>query len=817
MYRPNVEILAPAGNFECFKAAIGAGADAIYLGGNMFGARAFAGNFEEQELIKAIEYAHLRNKQIYLTVNTLLREDELDKLIPYIRPYYEAGLDAAIVQDYGVFSVLGDEFKDLELHASTQMTITGRYGAKLLKDMGASRIVTARELSLAEIKDIHDNVDIEIESFVHGALCYSYSGQCLLSSIIGGRSGNRGRCAQPCRLTYSSLGMKDKYLLSPKDMCTLDAICDIIDAGVYSLKIEGRMKSPEYVAGVVRAYRKYVDLYEEKGRENFKVDEKDVFELMDLYNRGGFCKGYYYKHNDKNMMTFNRPNHQGVMIGRIKNGNIVLSKDIYKGDVLELEKGVEFTASNDMKNGATLKIPAIKGYKPVNQREVYRTRNNYLLSRLNEEYVLNEKKLPIRMMVRLNVGEEAMVTTVSFDGTTAASVKGDVIEASMNRPATKDDIYKQLLKLGDTLFSCDKPDINIEMSENAFVPVKLLNNLRREAVAGLEKMLLEKYINDRKNIKKDIQEDTQKDIHKNRKLSAGNAFTKQGSNGISIQVMKREQLKAVLDFYNSIDEKMSNKFLPSSIYVSTELEGLSGALEMKKMLKGIDTEVYLCMPYIFRKKAEKLFDENLKSINEANFDGFLIRSPEHIEYLLEKRLVDSENRTKKIVADYNIYTYNTEAVKEYERLGIDSFTLSEELNENQLKRLCAKIKGEENVRLEKIVYGHLPLMITAGCTRSYLSKDKVCNNPGIYEITDRKNNTMQAINSCFYCYNMLLNVAPISLLDKLDNVKNLGVDFVKVIFTIEDTNTVGKVLDNLVNENNNLDIFTRGHFNRGVD
>ncbi len=335
----NREVLAPAGTYECFRAAINAGADAVYLGGSMFGARAFAGNFDRDELLSAIRTAHLYGKKVYLTVNTLLRNDELEGLTEYIKPFYEAGLDAAIVQDYGVFSVLRENFPGLDLHASTQMTITGKYGAKLLKDMGASRVVTARELSAAEIKDIHDNVDVEIESFVHGALCYCYSGQCLLSSMIGGRSGNRGRCAQPCRLTYSMNGINDRYLLSPKDMCTLEAIPDFLDAGVYSLKIEGRMKSPEYVAGVSYAYRRYVDMYLEKGRDGFRVDEKDIKQLMDIYNRGGFCKGYYYVHNDKNMMTFNRPNHQGIAVGTMKNGELVLTEELNAGDVLEFSDG----------------------------------------------------------------------------------------------------------------------------------------------------------------------------------------------------------------------------------------------------------------------------------------------------------------------------------------------------------------------------------------------------------------------------------------------------------------------------------------------
>ena len=300
------ELLAPAGSVETMYAAFAAGADAVYIGGSRFGARAYADNAESESLLDAIDYAHLHGKKLYLTVNTLLKEQEMDELYEYLLPFYRQGLDAVIVQDFGVFRSVREWFPDLAIHASTQMTITGKNGAQLLKEMGASRVVTARELSAEEIKDIHDNVDIEIESFVHGALCYCYSGQCLLSSMIGGRSGNRGRCAQPCRLTYSMNGIKDKYLLSPKDMCTVEAIPDILDAGVYSLKIEGRMKSPEYVAGVTYAYRKYVDMYLEKGRDGFKVDAHDITQLMDLYNRGGFCKGYYYSHNDKNMMNKNK-------------------------------------------------------------------------------------------------------------------------------------------------------------------------------------------------------------------------------------------------------------------------------------------------------------------------------------------------------------------------------------------------------------------------------------------------------------------------------------------------------------------------------
>ena len=268
-----IELLAPAGSYETFCAVIAAGADAVYVGGTAFGARAYANNFSEEELLKAIDYAHVHNRKLYLTVNTLFKEKELtEQLYSYLLPYYKQGLDAVIVQDIGAMKFIREHFPDLEIHTSTQMTVTNRYGAQMMKELGANRIVTAREMSFVEIEDIAKHVDVEIESFVHGALCYCFSGQCLFSSMIGGRSGNRGRCAQPCRLPYAVVDEKNKvmnnpkkpYILSLKDLCTVKLIPQLVKAGVYSFKIEGRMKQTEYAAGVVEIYRKYIDLYLEE-------------------------------------------------------------------------------------------------------------------------------------------------------------------------------------------------------------------------------------------------------------------------------------------------------------------------------------------------------------------------------------------------------------------------------------------------------------------------------------------------------------------------------------------------------------------------
>lgn len=835
----NREVLAPAGTYECFRAAINAGADAVYLGGSMFGARAFAGNFEEAELIKAIRTAHLYGRKVYLTVNTLLRNDELEKLVQYVKPYYEEGLDAVIVQDYGVFAVLREAFPGLDLHASTQMTITGKYGAQLLKDMGAARVVPARELSAKEIRDIYDNVDVEIESFVHGALCYCYSGQCLLSSMIGGRSGNRGRCAQPCRLTYSANGISEKYLLSPKDMCTIEAVPDILDAGVYSLKIEGRMKSPEYVAGVSYAYRKYVDMYLEKGRDGYRVEEQDIRQLMDLYNRGGFCKGYYYAQNDKSMMTFDRPNHQGIVIGNIKNGELILSQEVNPGDVLEFPDGSEYTTPTGKKSGR-LALPKGVLKNPKNGAAVYRTRNNELLGQLRAGYIDNDIKIPVRMEIFLKSGERACLKLLSGDKELV--VYGDVLEPSDKRPAVREDVVKQLKKLGGTAFSSDEGSIVTDIQGSPFVPVRLLNDLRRNALEELESMLLSGYKRNHEYMKVQasmtagvleadaaqenagVQEiaDAQENagIQENTAVQCNAACEavlaerrhySEGQHDITVQVMNKEQLEAVLrTAHNNV----------SRIYISTELSGIDGAIMMKGMVDeynaGISAnnrkiEVYMAMPYIFRDRAVMLFERKLEDVKAAGFDGMLIRSPEELGYIRKKGLY--EMYAGRVVADYDMYTYNKAAFDEYIRLGIHDFTLSEELNAGQLRGLCRSVQ-DRNIYLEKLVYGYLPLMVTAGCTLKYTSKDKPCGRPGVYYLTDRKGKQLAALNSCSYCYNLIYNSVPEYLLDKPDEIRNMGVEALRLSFSIEGADEV----ENIMKMNaDSVKAYTRGHYNRGVD
>ncbi|MFQ9515296.1 MAG: peptidase U32 family protein [Eubacterium sp.] len=429
-----VELLAPGGSFDSVIAAYNAGADAVYTGGEMFGARAGADNLTTEQLIEALNYAHIHNKKLYLTINTLLKDREIEnQLYDFIAPLYENGLDAVIVQDMGVLKYIRDHFEKLNIHASTQMTIFGSETAEELKKMGVTRIVTPRELSICEIKEIHETSSIEIESFVHGALCYCYSGQCFLSSYIGGRSGNRGRCAQPCRMEYDVIYHNqimnpgnNKYVLSPKDICTLKILPQIIEAGVYSLKIEGRMKKLEYIAGVTSIYRKYIDLYLENP-DKYKVEQKDIELLGDLFNRNGFHESYYNQHNGRNMISLKKPDFRKEN----REFNQYL-KNTFSGKILKKDIDVEISC-------------------------------------------LKETPFEISTVV---------------DGN-KVTVKGDIPGAAINKPIEETTIEKQIRKTGNTDFSIK--NVNIIMDQDLFLPMGAINELRRRFLDKVTEAVLAKY------------------------------------------------------------------------------------------------------------------------------------------------------------------------------------------------------------------------------------------------------------------------------------------------------------------------------------
>ncbi|MBQ7583527.1 MAG: U32 family peptidase [Lachnospiraceae bacterium] len=340
---PVPELLSPAGDTDCLNAALAAGCDAVYAGIERFGARAYAGNFTSDEFIRATDRMHVFGKKLYLTLNTLIKPEEFEEIYGLVRPLYEAGLDGVIVQDMGIISLLKEEFGGMEIHASTQMSVSSVYGARLLKDLGVSRIVTSRELSLDEVRDIHEEAGVDIECFIHGAMCYSYSGMCLMSSFLGGRSGNRGRCAGPCRQPYSAGRIKNKYLLSMKDLCVIDMLDELIDAGIASFKIEGRMKSPAYVYGVTEIYRRNMDSILENPDRRYAPSEDDRKRLVELYSRGGISDGYYHRHNGLSMMTlergsYKREDKEGAEIKR-RQLPLRASLRAYAGSELQLEAG----------------------------------------------------------------------------------------------------------------------------------------------------------------------------------------------------------------------------------------------------------------------------------------------------------------------------------------------------------------------------------------------------------------------------------------------------------------------------------------------
>lgn len=501
------EILAPAGNMDALKAAVNAKADAVYLGGNLFGARAYAGNFNESELLDAIDYCHLFGIKVYMTINTLLKEEEIPELIGYVTPYYKQGLDGVIVQDLGVAKILKDEFQELPLHASTQMSISSEHGAKWLKEFGFKRIVPARELSLDEIKRIKTKTGIEIETFVHGAMCFAYSGKCLLSSFSGGRSGNRGRCAQPCRMKYKVGDKSKEHIMSLKDMCTLSYVPMLCDAGIDSFKIEGRMKNPEYVASAVSAYVQVRDEYissKESGlkdRSNISKLTADLEkELNDIFNRGGFSKGYYLTERGREMLALDRPNHNGLKIGKVKavsGGDVFieLAEDINKQDVLEIraESIVEITSNVDAnaKEVISLKGRELRQIKAGD--EVYRTRNNKLLQNIRREILEPERKLKVNGEVFAITGQPLGLKLFTGDEEREISVceKTDIVQKAANKNTTGQELVDKLMKTAGT--NIEIVNIKINISEDAFVPMSTFNNLRRRTMENLKRAVTDSY------------------------------------------------------------------------------------------------------------------------------------------------------------------------------------------------------------------------------------------------------------------------------------------------------------------------------------
>lgn len=747
-----LELLAPAGSLKTLKAVIHAGADAVYLGGSMFGARAYANNFNEEELLEAIRFGHIHGRKIILAVNTLLKEYELGQLYDYLRPYYEAGVDAVIVQDMGVMEFIKTHFPNLPIHTSTQMTITNVEGARLLKEQGVERVVTAREMSLEEIQRIHDEVGVELESFIHGALCYCYSGQCLFSSIIGGRSGNRGRCAQPCRLSYEVLqgeksltGHHATPILSLKDMCTLPFLYELADHGVYSFKIEGRMKTPEYAAGVVSIYRKYMDSYLDGSR--IPVEKKDIRALLKLGNRGGFTNGYYYHHNDSDMLS---------------------------GE----------SASHNKSEGV-------------------------LQDNIRREYVDTELKEKIKGKLILNKECPAKIE-VQY-GKIKVSYQGDMVLVAQNRPLTKEVVTEKITKTGNTPFVFE--NLEVTMDDDIFMPVNQLNQLRRGALEALEEVLLKPYERTLPELVETSSAETDRQTTGNaikEKQISGQSLSQtsgQQSAGSSTEVRvlieDAEQLPAVLkaDFVDTV-------YLDCMLYTRENL--------LRKLSEDIDRvhasgkKAFYVFPFIFRQQTSLFYEKIMPELKKLPLDGIMVRSLDEIAFIKEWG-----NENWQMVSDSNLYTYSNEAAEYFYRLGMIQDTIPVELNRKEILR-------RENSRSEMIIYGRLPLMITAQCihknTLGCMHQHKVLN------LKDRYSVHFPVKNFCSECYNVIYNSLPVCLFKEDVTVKKIAPAAVRLSFTTETEEETEQILTIYGDIYKNGGILgqmpmecTNGHFKRGVE
>lgn len=745
-----VELLAPAGSPESFKGAIHAGADAVYIGGTKYGARAYAGNFSSEEICLAIRYAHLYGRKLYLTVNTLVRESEIEELPGFLRPFYEEGLDGVIVQDLGVFSLLRACFPALALHASTQMNVTGAGGAEFLLAHGASRVVPAREVSLQELRRIKET-GIEVEVFIHGAMCYCYSGQCLFSSMLGGRSGNRGRCAQSCRLPYQVLdesGKKkwpgDEYPpcpLSLKDMCTLPFLPELLQAGVDSLKIEGRMKKPEYAAGVTALYRKYLDRYYDNPAGGFEVALEDRERLRRLYIRSEIQEGYYHRHNGREMITPQKPGYLGA-------------DEVYLREI---------------RKAFMERVPQI---------------------RVDGEICL-KKGEPVSCRLWKHVPDGA--------GRLSVCREGQVAEPAQKQPLTEEAVKKQMSKTGNTPFIVGNLTVNME--PDCFLPVRALNDLRRDVLEELEQMLTE---NGRRHI-------TERMLLNEPSPETETEATE--TPYVAVQFETWEQGEALYD-----------SSFPDRLYCNADLLLQKGAETPAAMLrawkqKKAGRELFLVMPYVIRLRDEAYLSALKKILFCAHtiWDGVLFRNLESLRFL------DQNGYQKKKIADANLYVWNREAKRFWRRLGV-CVTAPLECNRDDLRTLG--LTG-----MELIVYGRSLLMVTANCLyqtgaqcRRERGEDMTAAKKDLLLLRDRYQADFPVRAVCTHCYNEIYNSVPLSLHAYGRAVAERKPSGIRLAFTTEGPDEIRQVLDCFHDfvtapERRRQAAFpcTKGHYKRGAE
>lgn len=758
--KKRVELLAPAGGYETMVAAFNAGADAVYLGGSKFGARAYADNFDTEQVLDAIRYAHLHDKRIYMTVNTLVKEREFGQVYDFMVPFADQKLDGVIVQDLGVMRLIRDEFPDIELHASTQQTVTGVYGAKLLKDLGCCRVVPARELSLMEMKAIREKADVEVEAFIHGAMCYCYSGACLFSSMVGTRSGNRGRCAQPCRLPYQLQGTKtsgETYPLSLKDMCTINIIPELLDAGIDSFKIEGRMKKPEYAAGVTALYRKYIDKYYEDKNADMTASKEDMEILKGLYLRTGISEGYYHQHNGRNMVTISSPAYNGT--------------------------------------------------------------SDKVLNLVKEKYLTGEKKIECSLDAYLTLGEPMVLTmTVEKNGETIIeTVTGSQVQAASKRPMDEASVIKQFEKLGNTPFVLNNINVVIEDLGNRsgiFVAVSELNELRRSLVQKMLDKLTDtsdtKEVSANRTIAKEYEKPSTSRkkaglfhilVNTNEQLEAVIEKIKDYSEAVRVYV--DSDLFFKLSEYNTSElEKLKSKakaeFIVALPFVTRE-EDHDGTKDIEKIAKSLEKSVFNGV--LVRNLEQLGFLRELDFAGSVVLDyGVYMWNGEASSLAMEMERGDFKVDELSVPLEVTFHEALEAADSIMEKSGLP-------LSYNIYGRTPMMISaGCVKKTLDK-----------CGGRLHEFNREKLT-------LVDRMGNSLPVTTNCRNCYNVIWNAHPTSLHKKLDSIRNAGkFDYLRIDLTTETRKESADILSAFLygdqDKLSSLDEkgYTTGHFKREVE
>ena len=814
-----IDLLSPVGDFDCLKAAVQNGANSVYFGANLFSARAFASNFDLDELKNAIQYARIRGVKTNLTLNTLIKNDEFEDAFNLAKKAYEFGIDAIIVQDLGLAKMLIKSFPDLAIHASTQMSVHNLQGVLELQELGFKRVVLSRELSIGEIEYICRNSNVEIECFIHGALCISYSGQCLFSSMIGGRSGNRGKCAQPCRLPYKLLEnnsvIDSGYLLSTRDICGLDFIPDMINAGVTCLKIEGRMKKPEYVATVTRIYRKYIDLAESS--EPYVVDDADRKILMQAFNRGSFSCGHLSNEPNKKLVFKDKSDNMGLFLGKVEKYNsnkgyitVKLNEPIEVGDTvaLERESGTynvsEVMVSNKnikgTKVGQTVTIGRMKGNIKLGDK-IFKMSSKSQNSIANDSLRFENRKVALncKVTVKENQPLEINITSANdldiYKNLNITSTLDVLPVEAKNRPISKDDIIAQINKTNSTPFNF--ANIKVNLDDNLFLPkISSLNELRRTALENVENFAIS-------NIQR-ISDGINYNACNENSKNANNSNSDENKISVLLNILNEKY------DYSSL-EGIDIVYIPLKYFVNKKYSNILETLSKK-------FELYIYLPTIIKANYRNLLSLNIENaIKSYNIKGFVLSNISNLlllDNVLENCSLNKNNFN--FIANYTFNVFNNHSVKELKELKFNRFTISPELNKETILDLTSS--NTEVLASELIVYGKTPLMNMNYCllgkaNKCYPNCDAKCNSCNKYYLKDRLGLNFEIIPDNIQTVTTIYNSKTTSI-ESTDFVSTNVFRIDVIDESIDDINNIVSV----VKSGNRFEgkEFTNGNLNREV-